>query len=453
MKSINPATGQLIKEYATHPQAEVESILTKAEACVSEWKKVSISERAKPMMALASLLKKNKESYAKLITQEMGKRFTEAVSEIEKCAWGCEYYAENADEFLQDEVVKQEGRKSYISYQPLGLILAIMPWNFPFWQVIRFAAPNLMAGNGGLLKHASNVPGCALLLEKLFQEAGFPPYLFNTLMIGSERVASLIQDSRIKGVTLTGSLHAGSEVAKLAGQQIKKTVLELGGSDPYLILQDADLEKAVNACLQSRLINNGQSCIAAKRFIVEAPLYEAFVDKLHEKMQAIQMGDPMLKGTQLGPMASQPLRDELHSQVERSVALGARCLLGGKIPARDGFYYPATLLTEVVPEMPAFDEELFGPVACVIKARHEQEGIALANQSSFGLGAGVFTEDLKKGEHIARVELQAGLCFVNDFVKSDPRLPFGGIKQSGFGRELSKVGIHEFLNIKTVVMA
>jgi len=384
------------------------------------------------------------------MTREMGKPIAGARAEVEKCAWVCDYYAENGDSFLKDEIIETDAQKSFVTYEPLGTVLAVMPWNFPFWQVFRFAVPGLMAGNAGLLKHASNVTGCALAIEDIFRKAGFPEDLFRTLKISSSKVAGVIENPIVKAVTLTGSVPAGRAVAEKAGAELKKTVLELGGSDPYLILEDADLEKAIPTCVNSRLINNGQSCIAAKRFIVVESRLEEFTRKFVEEMKTKTMGDPMDESYDLGPQARVDLRDELHDQVQRSIDKGANCLLGGEIPNKKGAWYPSTILADVQSGMAAYEEELFGPVAAIIKAENEEDAIRIANDSDFGLGAAVFTEDLEKGERIASRELNAGNCFVNSLVKSDPRLPFGGIKHSGYGRELSHFGIKEFVNIKTV---
>ena len=450
MTATNPATGKTIKEYATLTDLAVTQIIEQADEQYRQWKAVDFAERSRLMQKAAEVLERNKERYAALMTAEMGKTLASARSEVEKCAWVCRYYAEHAEAFLGDELVETDALKSYISYRPLGVVLAVMPWNFPFWQVFRFAAPNLMAGNVGILKHASNVPGCALAIEEVFREAGFPPYAFTTLLIGSKQVAAVIDHPKVKAVTLTGSGPAGEQVGARAGQRIKKSVLELGGSDPYLILDDADIDHAAEVCRKGRLLNNGQSCIGAKRFIAVASVYDRFLERFKAEMAAATMGDPTDEATDLGPMARTDLRDELHDQVERSLAAGATCVLGGSIPDREGAYYSATILTGVEPGMPAFDEELFGPVAAVIKADDESDAIRLANATEFGLGAAVFTKDLDRGERIAREHLEAGACFVNGMVKSDPRLPFGGVKTSGYGRELSRHGILEFVNIKTV---
>jgi len=383
---------------------------------------------------------------------EMGKPIKDGISEVNKCAWVCDYYAENAKNFLQDEVIETDASKSYVSYQPLGIILAIMPWNFPFWQVFRFAAPGLMAGNVGLLKHASNVFGCALAIEDVFKRAGFPKNTFRSLLVGSSLVNKIIDHPHIKAVTLTGSVPAGKSVARKAGSVLKKTVLELGGSDPYLILEDADLEKAAQICALSRLINSGQSCIAAKRFIVVEQIRDQFEELLIKEMKSYKMGDPLDETTQIGPQARFDLRDALHDQVTKSIEKGAKCILGGIIPNDTGAFYPPTLLTDVKTGMPAYEEELFGPVGSIIIAKSEEEAIKVANDSIFGLGASVFTQNVEKGNKIAREEIQAGCCFVNTYVRSDPRLPFGGIKESGYGRELSSHGIKEFVNIKTIYL-
>jgi succinate-semialdehyde dehydrogenase/glutarate-semialdehyde dehydrogenase len=383
---------------------------------------------------------------------EMGKVLREGIAEIEKCAWVCDYYAVNAENFLENEIFETDFSKSYVSYQPLGTILAVMPWNFPFWQVFRFAAPTLMAGNTAVLKHASNVPGCSVAIEDLFREAGFPENAFRSLLIKSNQVEAVIKHRAVKGVSLTGSTPAGKSVASIAGNALKKCVLELGGSDPYLILEDADLKSAAEICSAGRLLNAGQSCIGAKRFIVIDKVYSEFLEYFTHEMNNAVFGDPCDSETTMGPLARTNLRDELHQQVADSVQKGAEVVIGGAIPERKGAYYPPTILENVKPGMPAYDEELFGPVASVIRVKDEKEAIRVANDTVFGLGAAVFTKDVKRGERIAETQLQAGCCFVNDFVKSDPRLPFGGIKESGFGRELSSHGIKEFMNVKTVVL-
>jgi succinate-semialdehyde dehydrogenase/glutarate-semialdehyde dehydrogenase len=396
------------------------------------------------------LLRQRNEDLARLMAIEMGKPLAQGRAEAEKCAWVCDYYGEHAANFLADEPISTDAGRSYVSYRPLGVVLAVMPWNFPLWQVFRFAAPGLMAGNAGVLKHASNVSGCALAIEDIFHGAGFPPALFRTLLVGSNRVAGLIEAPEIRGVTLTGSTPAGRAVAAKAGACLKKTVLELGGSDPYLILEDADLELAVETCVAARLMNGGQSCIAAKRFIVVEPVRKRFEQMFVEKMKLKRMGDPLEAGIDLGPQARCDLRDQLHQQVTASVARGARLLLGGRVPEGPGAFYPPTVLTGVAKGQPAYAEELFGPVAAVIGVQDEAEAMRVANDSAFGLGAAVFTQDVARGERIANHGLEAGSCFVNGFVKSDPRLPFGGVKDSGYGRELSIFGIREFVNVKTI---
>ena len=429
---------------------EIGKIISNTHSEYLKWKKTDFKLRSEKMKKAADVLRNKKEEFAKIMTLEMGKPIGQSRAEAEKCAWVCDYFAENAEKFLEDEIIKTDAKKSFVTYQPLGVILAVMPWNFPFWQVFRFAAPNLMAGNAGVLKHSSNVAGCALAIESIFREAGFPDNLFRTLVIPSGKVNEVIENKFIKAVTLTGSTAAGISVAKNAGAQLKKSVLELGGSDPYLILKDADLESASEICVNSRLLNGGQSCIAAKRFIVVESVYYDFLKLFVEKMKVKKMGDPFDEKNYLGPQARNDLRDELHQQVVKSTEMGAKLLLGGKTPEGKGAYYPPSILTEVKPGMPAYDEELFGPVASVIKVKNEEEGIKVANDTSFGLGAAVFTKDIERGERIAKSKLAAGSCFVNEFVKSDPRLPFGGINESGYGRELSVFGIKEFMNVKTV---
>jgi succinate-semialdehyde dehydrogenase/glutarate-semialdehyde dehydrogenase len=405
------------------------------------------------MRSAGRVLRENADGYAVLMANEMGKPVSQGRAEVEKCAWVCDYYADNAAAFLKAEPVETDAAKSFVTFQPLGVVLAVMPWNFPLWQVFRFAAPALMAGNAGVLKHASNVPGCALAIEDVFGKAGFPSDVFRTLLVGSAQVNAIIENPHVKAVTLTGSTPAGRAVARKAGEMLKKTVLELGGSDPYVVFADADLHAAVSTCVTSRLINSGQSCINAKRFVVVEPLRQQFETLFVERMRGMQMGDPLDESTEVGPQARADLRDELNEQVSKSIAKGARCLLGGEVPDGPGAFYPPTVLTDVTRGMPAYDEELFGPVAAIITAKNEHEAIEIANDSVFGLGAAVFTSDVAKGEQIAAEELEAGACFVNAFVKSDPRLPFGGIKESGYGRELSHYGIREFVNIKTVFVA
>ncbi len=450
LQSINPATNKIIKSYDEMNQTQIEEIISSLQKQFKDWSSSSFKFRSKLMFNAAKVLRENVKKYSELMTAEMGKPIAQARAEVEKCAWVCEYYAENAESFLKDELVKTDASESFITYQPLGIVFAIMPWNFPFWQVFRFAAPNLMAGNVGLLKHASNVSGCALAIEDVFKQADFPENTFRSILVKSGNVKQIIENNKISAVTLTGSVPAGKSVASIAGSVIKKTVLELGGSDPYIVLEDADLKLAASTCVNSRLINAGQSCIAAKRFIIVESVYDEFEKLYYDFMSSKKMGDPMDENNDLGPQASIHLRDELHNQVLRSVEQGAEIILGGIIPDLPGAFYPPTILRNVKPGIPAFDEELFGPVASLIKAKDEAEAIELANKSIFGLGSAIFTKDVERGKKIAREKINAGSCFVNDFVKSDPRLPFGGIKESGYGRELSPFGIKEFVNIKTV---
>jgi len=452
MQSINPFTGQIIQEYREFSFSEVEKIITKVDHAFQSWKLTSYEIRAVCLKNLQAKLLEKKEELAGIITDEMGKVKREAIGEVEKCASVCGFYAENARSFLKNDPIKTEASESYISYQPIGTVLAVMPWNFPFWQVFRFLAPALMAGNTGVLKHASNVSGCALAIEQLVREAGFPDDVFRSLLIGSNAVKVVIENPMIKAVTLTGSTPAGKSVASVAGSVLKKSVLELGGSDPYLILEDADIETAARLCVTSRLLNAGQSCIGAKRFIIVDSVYETFKVEFLRFTSEAKFGDPLDPQTAIGPLARTDLRDELHQQVVKSVEMGATILLGGYIPEGEAPFYPPTVLENAVPGMPAYHEELFGPVAVLFRANSEEEAIRIANDTVFGLGAGVFTSNIEKGKGLAEKGLEAGCVFVNDFVKSDPRLPFGGIKESGYGRELSVVGIREFLNIKTVVV-
>ena len=450
LRSINPANGEEIAVYKEMSTDEVDGILTTVNDAFNSWRKTSFSIRSELLKNAAAILQSNKEAFGRLMSLEMGKPYSQSLAEVVKCAKGCEYYADNTEDILADRIIETDASKSYVSHQPIGIVLAVMPWNFPFWQVFRFVAPALMAGNVGVLKHASNVQGCALAIEKIFVDSGFPENVFRTLVIGSKHVENVINNPHVKAVTLTGSTPAGRAVASQSGAALKKTVLELGGSDPYVILKDADLDQAVEACVIGRLLNTGQSCIAAKRFIVVAEVLADFQERLIDEMRVKKWGDPFEEDVDLGPMVNETARDEIHNQVLMSVEKGAAILLGGKVPDNPGAYYPATVLGNVRPGMPAFDEELFGPVAAVIAAENEAEAIKLANQTPFGLGAAVFTSDIKKGEKIASEQLEAGSCFVNDFVRSDPRLPFGGIKASGYGRELSSNGILEFVNSKTV---
>ena len=453
INSINPANGKQLKKYRAHTTEQVEKKITQTHNAWLKWKEISFDERAKLLVNLGKKLLERKDELAKLMALEMGKPLAQGVAEIEKCASACEYYAANAQSHLKDQIIKTEAAKSYVTFQPIGVVLAVMPWNFPFWQVFRFLAPALAAGNCGVLKHASNVPGCALAIEELVEQAGFPKNVFQTLLISNTEVNKVIENKYIKAVTLTGSTNAGKKVAEKAGSELKKTVLELGGSDAYIILEDADLPKAAEICVTSRLINSGQSCIAAKRFIVVKSVEKEFTRLFLEQMQQRVMGDPLDKSTHIGPQARVDLRDELHEQVKQSIAKGAKCILGGELPTGNNAFYSPTILTNVKKGMPAYDEELFGPVAAIISAIDEADAIHIANDSVFGLGGAVFTKDKKRGELIAATKLEAGSCFVNSLVKSDPRLPFGGIKESGYGRELGIFGIHEFVNIKTVYIA
>ena len=450
LESIDPTTGEILKEYDEMTPEGVAATIEKADRAFVSWRKTSFGERAELMRTAGRIVREKTDEYARLMAEEMGKPLAEGRSEAEKCAWVCEYYAENAEKFLAREEIKTEASSSFVTFEPLGVVLAVMPWNFPFWQVFRFAAPGLMAGNTGVLKHSSNVQGCALAIEAVFREAGFPDDVFRTLVIGSRLVDHAIEHPKVRAVTLTGSTPAGRAVARKAGELLKKTVLELGGSDPYVILEDADLGPAADACVTSRLINAGQSCIAAKRFIVPEKIRGEFEKLFVEKMKARRMGNPLDGDSDVGPQARSDLRDELHGQVVESIEKGARCLLGGEVPDMPGAFYPPTVLTDVAKGMPAYDDELFGPVAAIIPVRDEEEALRVANDSVFGLGAAVFTGDAARGEEIAARRLEAGCCFVNTFVRSDPRLPFGGVKESGYGRELGEYGIKEFVNIKTV---
>ena len=449
IEAVNPATDELIKTYDEMTPADVSAAITQAHETWLTWKNTSFAHRAGLMKKAAAILRERKQEFARLMALEMGKPLKQGIAECEKCALGCDFYAEHAEGYMAPEMAHTEASKSYVAYEPLGVVLAIMPWNFPFWQVFRFAAPALMAGNVGVLKHASNVPGCALVIEEVFEQAGFPKGAFRTLLIGSKQVKAVIEHPLVRAVTLTGSTPAGKAVAAQAGAVLKKAVLELGGSDAYIVLEDADLDLAVNSCVTSRLINSGQSCVNAKRFIVVPSMIDQFTRKFVETMKARKMGDPLAEGTDIGPQARTDLRDELHGQVQDSVKKGAKLLLGGELPKGKGAFYPPTVLADVKPGMPAYDEELFGPVAAIIEAKDEADAIRIANDSIFGLGAAVFTKDAARGERVAR-QIEAGCTFVNALVASDPRLPFGGIKESGYGRELSVHGIREFLNAKTV---
>jgi len=448
--AINPSTGQRMAMYEELPAAELRAAIAAGHKAFLKWRTLPIAARTEPLRATARLLRARATEYATLMATEMGKPLPQGKAEAEKCAWACDYYADHAEAFLAPELVATDAARSYVAYRPLGVVFAIMPWNFPFWQVLRFAAPTLAGGNAALLKHAPNVPGCALAIEQLLRDAGFPAGLFQTLLISVAQTKSVIRHKHVAAVTLTGSTAAGKAVAKEAGARLKKFVLELGGSDPYLVLEDADLDAAVEACTTSRLINSGQSCIAAKRFVVVDQVRVEFERRLLERMGRVRAGNPLDGDFDIGPMARADLRDRLHDQVERSVAAGARLLLGGKVPSGPGFFYPATVLTGVAKGMPAYSEELFGPVASIIGVKDAKAAIKVANDTTYGLGAAVFTGNDARGERIAADELEAGSCFVNTFVRSDPRMPFGGIKESGVGRELGRHGMLEFQNAKTV---
>jgi succinate-semialdehyde dehydrogenase/glutarate-semialdehyde dehydrogenase len=452
LTSVNPATGASIHAYAELGGRDAIAIVEDAHAAFSSWRGSSFAERAERLHRAARVFRERKRDLARLMALEMGKPVRQGEAEIEKCAVGCEHFATHAEAYLRADAIATDHARSYVVFEPLGVVLAIMPWNFPFWQVVRFAAPALMAGNVGLLKHASNVPGCALAVEEIFNAAGFPDGVFRTVLVGSARVPELIGHPLVRAVTLTGSTPAGAAVAAAAGAEIKKTVLELGGSDPYVVLEDADPERAAEVCVAARVVNGGQSCIAGKRFIVVASRAAAFTERFAALMKSKRVGDPLDESTEIGPLARHDLRDALHRQVEASVARGATIVTGGTVPDGPGAYYPPTVLTGVGPGMPAYDEELFGPVAAIIEARDEADAIRIANHSPFGLGAAVFTADAERGERLAR-RLDAGCVFVNAQVASDPRLPFGGIKRSGYGRELGAHGIREFVNAKTIVVA
>jgi len=452
LQSINPATGDVLETFAETSAAELDTILERADAASRDWRRQPVAQRADRLRAAARVLREHQAEYARTMALEMGKPLAQGAAEVEKCAWACDYYAEQGDALLAPQSRATEAVRSYIRFDAIGPVLAIMPWNFPFWQVFRFAAPALLAGNAGVLKHAANVSRCALEIEDVFRRAGFPEGLFRAVLLQNAGVAAVIADPRIRAVTLTGSDRAGTQVAEQAGRHLKKTVLELGGSDPFIVLADADLDAAARTAAEARLINSGQSCIAAKRFIVVAAVADRFLEPFAAAMRARRVGDPFDPATQIGPQARLDLRANLHRQVEASVARGARVILGGALPDGRGAYYPATVLVAVEPGMPAFDEETFGPVAAVIRAKDESDAIAIANASAYGLGASLWTRDRERGERLAGA-LEVGSVFVNALVKSDPRLPFGGVKRSGYGRELSEYGLREFVNVKTVWVA
>ena len=447
--SINPATGEKLKEFSAFDDSEIEKRLKRAERAFTQYRRESFAQRAELMMAAASLLEQEKDKLARTITLEMGKLFRAAQDEIVKCARACRFYAENAERFLEDDVVQTDAARSYVRYQPLGPVLAIMPWNFPFWQVFRFAAPVLMAGNVGLLKHAANVPQCALAIENVLCRAGFEEGVFLTLLIEAKQVEKLIVDPRIKAVTLTGSEKAGSEVGSTAARQIKKSVLELGGSDAFIVMPSADFEDAVSTAVKARTINSGQSCIAAKRLFIADEVYDQFLEQFLERMRALKVGDPMDEATELGPLATEQILQGVHEQVQKSIAAGAKLLTGGNRIHGPGFFYEPTVLVDVPKESPAYREEVFGPVASVFRVRDADEAVEIANDTTFGLAASGWTNDPAEQELFAS-ELETGMVFINTMVASDPRLPFGGVKRSGFGRELGPTGIREFVNTKTI---
>jgi succinate-semialdehyde dehydrogenase/glutarate-semialdehyde dehydrogenase len=449
VSSVSPLTGELLREFEQHSEDAVESKIALAASTFRDYRKVPFAQRAAMMVRAAEILEKEKDTFGRMMTQEMGKTLKSAVQEAEKCAFGCRYYAENAERFLADEDAKTNATRSFVRYQAIGPVLAVMPWNFPFWQVFRFAAPALMAGNVGLLKHASNVPQCALAIEDIFRRAGFPEGAFQTLLIGSDRVNQVIADSRIVAVTLTGSVGAGSSVATAAGKEIKKVVLELGGSDPFIVMPSADLDKAVETAVQARVINNGQSCIAAKRFIVHEQIAEQFEKRFVARMALLKVGDPMDATTDVGPLATTDVLKGLEEQVQKTIEMGARVLLGGKRLDRKGNFFAPTILADIPKGSPAFEDELFGPVASLYRANDMTDAIEIANNSIFGLGSCAWTNDATERDLFIN-EIESGLVFINGMVASDPRIPFGGVKHSGYGRELSHYGIREFVNVKSV---
>ena len=451
--TINPANEELLAEYPVMSAAEIDQVLEVSEHASGIWKNIPVDERKIPMHRLADLLREQREVHGAMISREMGKPLGEAVAEVEKCAWVCDYYAEHARAFLQPEKVDIDGMTGLVTFEPLGVVLGVMPWNFPFWQVIRFAAAVMMAGNGVVIKHAPNVTGSAIALENLFREAGFPADLYRTLHIDLEQVNQMVGDiiahPVIKAVSVTGSTGAGIAVASKAGKALKRSVLELGGNDPYVVLDDADLDRSVDVCIASRLLNAGQSCVAAKRFIVHHSIKSRFEEKMRERVSQKKIGDPFDPEVHIGPIARRDLRDDLHRQVEQSRDLGAKVLCGGEVPDMKGYFYPPTIVTDVSPDMAVYGEETFGPVATILEARDDDDAVRIANDSPYGLGSAVFSSDPERARQVAG-RLDAGNCFVNAMVKSDPRLPFGGIKQSGYGRELSRYGMREFVNVKSM---
>ena len=450
IETTNPATGEPGRSYDETSLDDARAAAAAARRAFLDWRRTSFADRSEVIHNAAEVLRARKDEFARLMTEEMGKSLDEGRAEVDKCAFHCDWFADRAQDYLADEPVDIGAGETFVTFNSIGVVLAVMPWNFPFWQVFRFAAPTLMAGNGALLKHASNVPGCALAIEEVLHQAGVPRDLFRTLLLPSREVEALIKDENVAAVTLTGSVEAGRSVATAAGSVLKKCVLELGGSDAYLVLEDADIDAAAKVAATARMVNGGQSCIAGKRFVVVRSILESFERALVEAMRGFEMGDPTKEGTKLGPMVSVKARDDIHAQVTKSVDNRARLLLGGKVPGRSGAWYPATVLSDVRPGQPAHDEEVFGPVAAIIAAEDEADAIRIANASEFGLGSGVLTGDIDRGRRIAAQELEAGMSFVNDNVRSDPRAPFGGVKHSGYGRECSAFGIREFVNIKTV---
>jgi succinate-semialdehyde dehydrogenase/glutarate-semialdehyde dehydrogenase len=450
--SINPATGEKLKEFSPFDPGEIAKRLSRAERAFRKYRRLPFSERAEMLEAASDLLLREKEKFARIITLEMGKLFRDSIAEVEKCARACRFYADNGERFLEDEATQTDAAQSYVQYQPLGPVLAIMPWNFPFWQVFRFAAPALMAGNVGLLKHASNVPQCALAIEQILCRAGFDDGVFQTLLIEPEQVENVIVDPRIKAVTLTGSEKAGSAVASIAGREIKKSVLELGGSDAFIVMPSADFERALSTAVKARIINTGQSCIAAKRFLIAEEIYGEFLEQFVARMRALKVGDPMDPATEIGPLATEQILQGVHEQVQKTIAAGAKLLTGGNRIHGRGFFYEPTVLVDVPKDSPAYHEEVFGPVASVFRVRDASEAIELANDTTFGLAASAWTNDPEEQE-LFTSDLETGMVFINAMVASDPRLPFGGVKHSGFGRELGAAGIREFTNTKTIWIA
>ncbi len=449
LKSINPSNKEILKEFREDSQKEIEDKIKKSTRAFDNWKNITFKKKRFLLKNVGKILRKNKSKYAKIMTIEMGKPISQSEAEVEKCVWLCDFYAENGSKFLEKEIIETDAESSYIQYTPLGVILGIMPWNFPFWQIFRFAVPTLLAGNTVLLKHSSNVPQCSLAIEDIFKKAGFNKYEFQNLLICSKNISNIIEDDRIKAVSLTGSTEAGMKTAEKAGKNIKKTVLELGGSDPFIVFDDADLNYTVDMAVKARMLNNGQSCIAAKRFIVFDSIFDKFQKLLTEKISELKVGDPLDKNVDIGPLATKDGLDQINRQVLKSVEMGAKVLVGGKKPDMSGFFYLPTVITNIKKEMPVYNEETFGPVATIIKVKDEKETVKIANDTCYGLGASVWTKDFKKAERLSKY-IEAGNVFVNEIVKSDPRLPFGGVKKSGFGRELSYYGIKEFVNIQTV---